>query len=115
MNNQSNPLVSVIIPVYNVEKYLRRCLDSVLAQTYTNFEAILVDDGSTDDSGAICDEYAARDNRFVVIHKQNEGVSIARLTAFEHSKGEFITFIDSDDSINFNYIDHLQSQITSKK
>lgn len=109
----SRPLVSIIIPVYNVERYLRRCLDSVLAQTYTNFEAVIVDDGSTDNGGTICDEYAEKDIRFVVIHKQNEGVSIARLIAFEHSRGEFITFIDSDDYVDANYIGHLLHQIMS--
>ena len=98
------PKVSVIVPVYNVEPYLRRCLDSILAQTFTDFEAILVDDGSTDGSGAICDEYAATDSRFVVVHKGNEGVAQARLTAFEHSKGELITFVDADDYVSPEYI-----------
>lgn len=73
-----NPLISIIIPVYNTEKYLRHCLDSVLTQTYKEFECILVDDGSTDSSGRICDEYAAKDNRFLVIHKKNGGVAAAR-------------------------------------
>lgn len=95
-----NPLISIIVPVYNVEPYIRKCLDSILSQTYTNWEAILVDDGSTDQSGAICDEYAKKDARFVVVHKQNEGVAKARITAFEHSKGELITFIDSDDYVS---------------
>lgn len=101
------PKVSIIIPVYNVEKYLRTCLDSILAQTFTDFEAILVDDGSTDDSGKICDEYAAKKNCFVVVHKPNEGVSKARITAFEHCKGEYITFIDADDYVDKQYIAHL--------
>lgn len=101
------PKVSIIVPVYNTEKYLRPCLDSIQAQTFKDFEAVLVDDGSTDKSGEICDEYAAKDSRFVVVHKQNEGVTKARITAFEHSKGEYITFIDSDDIVHSCYIDKL--------
>lgn len=103
----NSPVVSIIIPVYNVGKYLRPCLDSIIAQTYTDFEAILVDDGSTDKSGNICDEYADKDNRFVVVHKQNEGVAKARITAFEHSKGELITFIDADDYVSPDYLEKL--------
>ena len=89
--------LSVIIPVYNVEGYLRRCLDSLLAQSYPNLEIILCDDGSTDSSGAICDEYAAMDNRFVVIHQANEGVCTARNAAFKKVSGDFLTFVDADD------------------
>lgn len=107
----SNPLISIIIPVYNVEDYIRQCLDSILAQTYTNFEAILVDDGSRDCSGRICDEYAEKDSRFVVVHKDNEGVAKARITAFEHSKGELITFIDSDDYVSPLYLEKLSKPI----
>ena len=106
-----NPLISIIIPVYNTEKYLPACLDSILAQTYTNFEAILVDDGSKDGSGRICDEYAVKDSRFVVVHKDNEGVAKARITAFEHSKGELITFIDSDDYVSPQYLEKLAKPI----
>ena len=98
------PKVSIIVPVYNTEKYLRPCLDSIQAQTFTDFEAILVDDGSTDRSGGICDEYATKDSRFVVVHKKNEGVAKARITAFEHSRGELITFIDSDDYVSPDYL-----------
>ena len=92
-------LISIIIPVYNTDKYLSKCLDSIIAQTYHNWEAILVDDGSKDDSGKICDEYAAKDSRFKDVHKANEGVSIARLIAFNHCSGEYVTFVDSDDYI----------------
>lgn len=92
-------LISVIIPVYNVEKYLRQCLDSVLAQTYANYEVIMVDDGSTDSSGAICDEYVHKDSRFRVIHRENGGLSVARNTGFDDSKGEYVYFLDSDDWI----------------
>lgn len=102
-----NPLISIIVPVYNVEPYIRKCLDSILSQTYTNWEAILVDDGSTDGSGAICDEYAKKDSRFVVVHKQNEGVAKARITAFEHSRGQLITFIDADDYVDNCYVSYL--------
>ncbi len=101
------PKVSIIVPVYNVEKYLHSCLDSILAQTFTDFEAVLVDDGSTDNSGKVCDEYAAKDSRFVVVHKQNEGVAKARITGFEHSKGELISFIDSDDYVSADYLEKL--------
>ena len=101
------PKVSIIVPVYNTEKYLRPCLDSIQAQTFKDFEAVLVDDGSTDSSGKICDEYAAKDSRFVVVHKQNEGVAKARITGFEHSKGDCITCIDSDDYVDKQYINHL--------
>ncbi len=90
-------LVSIIVPVYKVEKFLNRSLDCILAQTYTNWEAILIDDGSPDGSGKICDEYAKRDSRFVVVHKENEGVAAARNTGLATAKGEYIEFIDSDD------------------
>lgn len=105
------PKVSITVPVYNTEKFLRPCLESIMTQTFTDFEAILVDDGSTDGSGTICDEYAAKDSRFVVVHKQNEGVAKARITAFEHSKGELITFVDSDDVIAEDYIEKLSKPI----
>ena len=103
------PKVSIIVPVYNTEKYLRTCLDSIVAQTFTDFEAVLVDDGSTDQSGTLCDEYAAKDSRFIVVHKQNEGVAKARISAFEHCKGEYVTFIDSDDFVNPHYLDRMMN------
>ena len=102
-----NPEISIIIPVYKAEKYLRRCLDSVLSQTLSNWECILVDDGSPDQSGAICDEYAAKDSRFRVIHKPNGGVSSARNEGLDTAKGEFICFIDSDDWVGPKYLEHL--------
>lgn len=108
----NSPLISIIVPVYNVERYLPKCLDSIQAQTFTDFEAVLVDDGSTDGSGRICDEYASKDFRFVVVHKQNEGVAKARITAFEHSIGELITFIDADDYVSSDYVQHLYDGIT---
>lgn len=90
-------LISVIIPIYNVKEYLPQCLDSLINQTYTSFEALLVDDGSSDGSEKICDEYAAKDARFIAIHKKNSGVSDARNMALERAKGKYITFLDSDD------------------
>ena len=93
------PEISIIVPVYNVEKYLTRCIDSILTQTFTNFELILVDDGSTDKSGVICDSYEKKDKRVKVIHKKNQGVSEARNTGLNFAKGKKISFVDSDDYI----------------
>ncbi len=93
------PAVSVIVPVYKVEKYLRACIDSILAQTFTDFELILVDDGSPDNCGAICDEYAQKDARIRVFHKPNGGVTSARRLGVEHSRAEWVMFVDSDDMI----------------
>lgn len=95
MNN--SPLISVIVPVYKVEPYLERCVNSIINQTYKNLEIILVDDGSPDNCGKICDELAIKDNRIKVIHKQNEGQSKARNEGLDIAQGEFITFVDSDD------------------
>ena len=91
------PLVSVIIPVYKVEQYLDECVASVVNQTYRNLEIILVDDGSPDDSGAICDEYAARDSRIRVIHKENEGLMMTRRRGFAEARGLYFICLDSDD------------------
>ena len=100
MREVKDKKVTVIVPVYNTGKYLRRCLDSVLNQTYRNIEVVIVDDGSTDDSPAICDEYAKKDNRIRVIHKKNGGLSSARNAALDSNpQGDYITFIDSDDWI----------------
>ena len=92
------PLVSVIVPVYGVEAYLPKCVDSILSQSFSDFELILVDDGSPDNCGAICDEYAARDSRVRVIHKENGGVTVARNVALDIAAGKYVTFCDSDDS-----------------
>ena len=92
-----SPKISVIVPVYNVEKCLRRCVDSILAQTFTDFELLLVDDGSTDNSGVICDEYATKVSRVRVFHKPNGGVSSARNFGLDNAQGEWIAFVDSDD------------------
>lgn len=96
------PTISIIVPVYNVEKYLHECLDSILNWSFTHWEAILIDDGSSDNSGSICDEYAANDARFEVIHKQNEGVSVARNVGLDKAQGEWCWFVDSDDVIDSN-------------
>ena len=93
-------LISVIVPVYNVEPYLCRCVDSILAQTYENLEIILVDDGATDRSGAICDEYARKDPRIRVIHKENGGLSSARNAGIDGATGDYLAFVDSDDWID---------------
>ena len=105
----NNIIISIIVPVYNVERYLRQCLDSIIAQTFTEWEAILVDDGSKDNSGAICDEYTKKDNRFVVIHKENGGVSSARNVGIGNARGEWICFVDADDEL----IDHAFSTMLS--
>lgn len=99
--------VSIIIPVYNVEKYLRDCLNSVVNQTYKNLEIILINDGSKDNSGKICDEYAQKDNRIIVVHNSNKGVSNARNCGINLSTGKYIVFIDSDDSVENEYISKL--------
>ena len=108
MNN--NPLISIIIPVYKTEQYLCKCLDSVLAQTYTDWECICIDDGSPDGCPAILDQYAARDSRFHVIHKPNGGVSSARNAGIDCAKGDWFCFVDSDDYIT---PDHLQTMIST--
>lgn len=105
------PQISIIVPVYKVEPYIRRCVDSILAQTFTDFELILVDDGSPDNCGAICDEYAAVDSRIHVIHQENQGQAAARNHAldwvFAHSDSEYISFIDSDDWVHPRYLELL--------
>lgn len=106
-----NPLISIIVPVYNVEAYLAKCVDSILAQTYTNLEIFLVNDGSSDCCGKLCDEYAKEDKRIKVIHKKNGGLSDARNVAIDVATGEFITFIDSDDYVTDDYIMTLYSLI----
>lgn len=105
----NNPAISIIIPVYNAEKYLRRCIESVLSQSFTEFELILVDDGSKDKSPQICDEYESRDTRVRVIHKANGGVSAARNDGLDIAKGEYVTFIDSDDWVEREYLETLSN------
>ena len=93
-------MISVIVPIYNVEEYLPACIESILNQTYRDLEILLIDDGSTDNSGKICDEYAEKDKRCIVIHQQNKGLSGARNTGLDNAKGEYISFIDGDDYIH---------------
>ena len=100
-------MISVIVPVYKVEKYLRRCVDSILAQTYTDFELLLIDDGSPDGCPQICDEYAGIDSRVRVIHKPNGGSSSARNAGIEISTGSYIGFVDSDDFVDVDYLEVL--------
>lgn len=99
--------ISVIVPVYNVEKFLPRCIDSILAQTFTDFVLILVDDGSNDNSGKICDKYAQKDNRIKVIHKENRGVSSARNHGLKMVTTSYVVFVDSDDYIKNNYLQNM--------
>lgn len=102
-----NELISIIVPIYNVHKYLKKCVNSIINQTYTNLEIILVDDGSIDNCGIICDEYAKKDKRIKVIHKENGGLSDARNAGLEIANGKYVSFIDSDDYVSKNFIKKL--------
>ena len=106
-----NPLLSVIVPVYNTKKYLRECVDSILAQTYKNYEIILVDDGSTDGSAEVCDEYADKYDVISVIHKENCGLLHTRKVGFLAAKGIYISYIDSDDFIEPEMYEYMMSKI----
>ena len=107
----SDSLISIIVPVYNSEQTLHRCIDSILGQTYRNFELLLINDGSKDRSGEICDEYARKDSRVKVFHKENGGVSSARNLGLDNARGEWVTFVDSDDWIDLYSIEHYQLAI----
>ncbi len=107
------PKISVIVPIYKAEKYLHRCIDSILAQTFTDFELILVNDGSPDNCGAICDEYAAKDSRIQVLHKVNGGVTAARADGVKHSNGEWITFVDADDTLPIKALETYNTNISN--
>lgn len=116
MHGFANPLVTVIVPVYNVEKYLKYCLDSILLQTYNNLEIILVNDGSTDDSGDICDNYRLRyPGKIRVIHKKNEGLNFARRDGYKESRGLYVSFVDSDDVIDGDYISKLYNALETNQ
>lgn len=106
--------ISIIIPVYNVEKYIQECLNSVLNQTYENLEIILVDDGSKDSSSEICESYAKKDDRIIVIHQENQGLSMARNTGLNRATGKYIMFLDSDDFYEINSCEVLYNEIRSK-
>ena len=110
-----NPLITVIVPVCNVAKYLRRCLDSVISQTYQNLEIICVDDGSTDHSSEICEQYALKDERVKVFHQENQGVSAARNKGLDMVAGEYITFVDSDDYIQSDMLERLYSELSKSE
>ena len=103
-------MISIVVPIYNVEKYLRKCIDSIIAQTFSDWELILINDGSKDNSGVICDEYVTKDKRIKVIHKNNEGVSKARNIGIELAKGEYLCFIDSDDWIEPTYLNDFNTK-----
>lgn len=105
------PLVSIVVPIYNCERYIKKCMDTILSQTYTNIEVIVVDDGSTDKSGEVCDTMSTLDNRVKIIHKRNGGVSSARNYGLKQAQGQYICFIDSDDFIQKDYIETLVSKI----
>lgn len=115
MEDVENILVSIIVPVYNVERALVECVESILEQTYKNIELVLVDDGSTDRSVRICDDFAQKDSRVIVIHTQNNGVSKARLKGFESSQGDFVYFVDADDYLTPNAIQILLSKAIETK
>ena len=104
-------LISIIVPVFNAEDYLEQCLRSIVKQTYTNLEILLIDDGSTDSSGNICEKFASEDNRVKVVHKKNGGVSSARNTGLKLAQGEYISFIDSDDCVDKEYISAMYEKI----
>lgn len=110
---KKRPLISIIIPIYNSEKYLDRCIESIVNQTYKNLEIILINDGSSDNCPKICDAWAKKDNRIKVIHKENEGVSIARNIGINNSKGEYITFIDSDDYIDSKMYEKMLEKLNN--
>lgn len=107
-----NDIISIIVPIYNVDQYLDKCINSIINQTYKNIEIILIDDGSTDNSLTICNNYSKQDSRIKVIHKENGGLSDARNKGIEIAKGEYITFIDSDDYVDLDYVEILYNTIT---
>ncbi|PQV47696.1 glycosyl transferase family 2 [Jejuia pallidilutea] len=106
--------ISIIIPVYNVEQYLHRCMHSILNQTYTNLEIILINDGATDNSGEICDDYASKDDRILVIHQKNKGLSGARNSGLKRATGEFVGFVDSDDWIEYDMFERMMNLIQNE-
>lgn len=114
MNNRDE-LISIVVPVYNVEKYLKRCLDSLINQTYENIEIILVNDGSTDDSLEICKEYSKNDKRIKIVSKKNEGLGMARNTGIDNASGQYICFFDSDDFVEINAIEKLHDVIIKER
>lgn len=114
-NTASMPLISVIIPVYNLENTIKKCLNSVINQTYTNIEIIIINDGSTDQSDKICIEYKNRDNRIYYFFQENKGVSVARNVGLEHAKGKYIIFVDGDDFVDEKHVENLYIAIVEYK
>lgn len=108
-------MVSFLVPVFNAEDFVRQCVDSLLNQTHRNIEVILVDDGSTDGSGKICDEYAQKDERVKAVHQANAGVAEARIVAFDHCKGEYVSFVDADDYVDATFVEQLLGKATEKQ
>lgn len=106
-----NPIISIIMPVYNTERYIKKSIESILNQTFTDFELILIDDGSTDNSSSICEEYSKCNDRISVIHKENEGQGVARNIGIKYAKGEYLSFIDSDDYVDEDFLESLLSAI----
>jgi glycosyltransferase involved in cell wall biosynthesis len=111
MKDSKTPIISIIVPVYNVEKYLEKCIESILRQTFIDFELLLIDDGSTDNSGKICDEYSLKDKRIKVIHKENGGLSDARNSGLNIALGDYIGFVDSDDWIESDMYEVLYNNL----
>ena len=109
------PEISVIVPVYKAEAYLHACIDSILSQTFSGFELILVDDGSPDNCGAICDDYAARDSRVRVIHQKNQGQAAARNHALAAAKGDWVCFVDSDDAVHPQMLERLRQAAAERR
>ena len=110
-----NDIISVVIPVYNVEKYLGECIESVINQTYSNLQIILIDDGSTDSSGIICDQYADKDKRITVVHQENAGAGAAKNRGLDLVKGKYFSIIDSDDYIELNMYEKMLDYINKFK
>ena len=111
----NKPLISVVVPVYNVEQYLKKCLDSIIKQKYNNLEIIIVNDGSTDNSQKICQEYVKKDKRIKLITQKNQGLSAARNTGIDNAHGKYISFVDSDDYLDLEFINELYNTIIENK
>lgn len=107
--------VTIIIPVYNVSRYLSQCLQSICCQSYSNWEAILVDDGSTDESGTICNQFVEQDNRFVVVHQQNQGAANAKNTGLDYASGSYVTFLDSDDFVEAHWLELAVRELKTQR
>lgn len=111
MNNLPSPIISIIVPVYNIKHYLPKCLDSIVSQTFTDFEVLMIDDGSTDGSGEICEQYSRKDKRFITIHQFNQGLSVSRNNGLQRTQGKYISFIDGDDYIHPQMLELLYKAI----